>query len=709
VIQHGALDNLFDDPKRSFNVAVKSEGTFLDQQVWDKNGHKQNVPGIQIINSPGVTAPPNFPANRGDGLQPGQYVIHKDDQLVLPYLPDPLALGIAVNDPDDLDATQPKVGITKCLFSGTWPDVEPCKIVVKATNDTVPSVKVEGSDLVVHAPQGSIIPLRYSSIISRSAIEGQMAIWQLLADDKKSALIQSAIDGQHWMLTPQRDLVVVHACERPLTPASFDLISISPDRQIGDTFVDLALKIRNHSHSTGQLDVQAHWSEPVDRLSDPEPTQELHDGHVLTCHPFYEEVLKEIPSKFPFTDPEGTPRHELADTKHRFIQYRADASTRYREYFPADFTANLANVTIQGVVTELNVPSSARPDIPQVLYVIPTFRWESNDDDCDAEHGRPKGGHGGANPITSKRIGRGLRVYLSRPWFSSGDGELLGVVLPRTDALGADDAVRRYISEWGSDPLWRGTGPTKQLAASDFANAAAVNSGPLSLAEDASVEVGVVAFNVEFNRERRVWFADIDLNEVSSYTPMVRLALCRYQPDSIKDGYLSKVSRAEFVQLVNDRAASVNLGPTALTVSVAGIAARNQLGDSLAAALPSPTPAGPAAPPGYSYDPAQGSGRIVTAQLENRGPNDGDLEWTPVGTPTRLAPFTPTGGGPELLWSGDVPRPSGNGRDHIFRLVLKEVELFGTDLDVAEPITLDTSEPVRGRVVYLDVIPLDRL
>ena len=44
-----------------------------------------------------------------------------------------------------------------------------------------------------------------------------------------------------------------------------------------------------------------------------------------------------------------------------------------------------------------------------MLYVVPTFKWVESGDG-----------------LTRERVGRGLRVYLDRPWYSSGDGELLG-------------------------------------------------------------------------------------------------------------------------------------------------------------------------------------------------------------------------------------------------------------------------------------------
>ena len=73
-------------------------------------------------------------------------------------------------------------------------------------------------------------------------------------------------------------------------------------------------------------------------------------------------------------------------------------------------------VTAAGFAPNTLVPSSAPPDEPRVLYTVPTFRWNDS-----ASPGR----------LDSTRLRNGLRVWLDRPWFSSGDGELLGVLILR--------------------------------------------------------------------------------------------------------------------------------------------------------------------------------------------------------------------------------------------------------------------------------------
>ena len=58
--------------------------------------------------------------------------------------------------------------------------------------------------------------------------------------------------------------------------------------------------------------------------------------------------------------------------------------------------------------TVLDIPSSARPAAPRVLYAVPTFGWS----DSTTTTGQ-----------TSTRKGNGLRVYLDRPWWSTGQDE----------------------------------------------------------------------------------------------------------------------------------------------------------------------------------------------------------------------------------------------------------------------------------------------
>lgn len=105
-------------------------------------------------------------------------------------------------------------------------------------------------------------------------------------------------------------------------------------------------------------------------------------------------------------------RHEFHDTKYRKVTYQAVATTRFREYFPENVTNDQNNITRRSPDVTVDVPNAAPPPAPKVLYVLPTFVWEKSSDSAWQ---------------TCSRRGGGLRVYLDRPWYSSGDGELMTI------------------------------------------------------------------------------------------------------------------------------------------------------------------------------------------------------------------------------------------------------------------------------------------
>ena len=96
------------------------------------------------------------------------------------------------------------------------------------------------------------------------------------------------------------------------------------------------------------------------------------------------------------------------------------------------------------------IASSARPATPIVRDAVPLLRWSAA-----PEPGGPFGWRSTRSP--------GIRIWLDRPWFSSGDGELLGVlVFDRSEYVKRDGA---WVTEartpppdgatslWAADPI----------------------------------------------------------------------------------------------------------------------------------------------------------------------------------------------------------------------------------------------------------------
>jgi hypothetical protein len=344
-------------------------------------------------------------------------------------------------------------------------------------------------------------------------------------------------------------------------------------------------------------------------------------------------------------------KHALGDTKYHRVTYTAIGTTRYREYFPASVLANpqdLVRPTPAEVGTppadnarfELDVPSSARPDAVKPLYTLPVFSWSQSES---------------AGVITRKRRGGGLRLYMERPWFSSGAGELLGVLLrpAKYAPLSADwKALRKYASEWGMDPLWDAT-ETAPLAKGDFANAVADDSG-LTIAELSGVDVDVAAFEPQYDTERNLWFCDIALKAPEQYFPFVRLALARYQPISVPNAHLSPVVPSDFIQVLPHRTVKYDTTQVGVTGEV-GLRVN-----------------GPAY---FNRQREQLGTPLVVARVERRRFDTGDaLGWEPVAT--QAIPVVQRNAA-DTVWQGQLKLPSP--APSPLRILVLEAEIYATD------------------------------
>lgn len=406
-----------------------------------------------------------------------------------------------------------------------------------------------------------------------------------------------AINASHWMMTPFRTVVLTHAVQQPLGRPGAKKFDVT--RGLGDTHATFDAELDVHGSSSQKFDIDAQWQEPIDNVA--EKTWKMLDGaaHVL------EQTLARGVTAYKMSDP-AAHRHEFGDTKHRRVTYTLTSTTRFREQMPEAVASNVERLVRRSDPIKVDVPNAAPPAMPRVVYVVPTFGWERK-----REAGR----------FTSIRRGGGLRVYLERPWFSSGDGELLGVILsmtgvptqriapagpdstvrgtvqPQTAATRAQtvrpqvktqmvavaravlppvpETLRPYVTLWGLDPLWRaGTIPTPEYPAPGDFKLAAEMLGGLSIPELPDTRAfTAVGHRVEYDEERGLWFSDIEIDPHDAYFPFVRLALARFQPISVPGAHLSKVVTADFIQLAPDRTVSLAFNRANLTemnVTVSG-------------------------------------------------------------------------------------------------------------------------------------------
>ena len=473
-------------------------------------------------------------------------------------------------------------------------------------------------------PKATQAEVRYSTYVGSAALDVH-GIWDWIDDgDPAGPLRAQAAHGAHWMISPARTLHLVHAVQRPLETAFFP--SLDAKRTLGETTAALEGQLELDIASTGRVDVIGSWTEHRD--DDPSgPTTEPRESAAAD---FNVQLGWASPLTIP-TPPasDGPPalRHEFGDTRHRWVDYSVRATTRFREYLPTSLGADdLSRNSTAAQVANVNVLSSARPEAPRVLYAVPTFGWPS-----------PEPAAGWSN-TDQERSGGGLRVYLDRPWFSSGEGELLGVVMNTSGRPPLPDDLR---SRYGVDAIWRGTvAPAVQdLEPSHFPNRTAQDAA-LSLAERPGLEATVAGFEPRFDAARKLWFCDIELDLGSlpwNYWPFVRFAFTRYQPDSIAGAELSPIVIGEFAQLAPDRRLSLTWAdPTHVKATLHGRAPIEPLAPRVAfrvqtTSVPSGTDADEldwehAAGP----DPAIDWSNFMTL-VEPEDPDaDGDVTWEAV-------------------------------------------------------------------------------
>ncbi|MER6254638.1 hypothetical protein ABT224_25105 [Streptomyces sp. NPDC001584] len=645
------------------------------------------------------------------------------DSLDVPYLPDPLARQFLVRG---LPGTT--TALTADAL-GTWPEARSFRLrVVRAA--TTSGWVWSGRTLELRLAPGHEYPLQLTSKFAAGDLLA-MGVWRWIEDwvtaenasrapgrrISLDAVREAATGGRHPLLTPATRLTAVHAVRTPLQRPDPKHLTAA-DRPPGGTAVRLGGAVTLDRRSTGTLDLLATWEHPVD---DGPGTADPVTSRTFRATPFTARVTRQ-------PDPDPGPdeitvdtAHELDDTRHRVITYTALATSRYTEHFreetairldrgkatlgpceattvkvrdtatgrlltpappgssPADTAtgdyvydaatrlltrtshgglADDAELMVSAVAPGIHresapevrhVRSSARPAPPVVRQVVPLFHWD-----------RPAEG-------ASRRRGNAVRVYLERPWWSSGPGERLGVVTAPGTADPAE-ALHPYLTALGTDPSAVSATVTPWPRGNAFPRA--TESRSLAPAEDPGATVTVAGHDVSFDAARDLWYSDIELRTAAgqspaSWFPFLRLALVRYQPESLDGLWVSKTVQAPMAQLSPERTATVVRSGNALTVTVTG--------------------------PAYTATSAGTARPVIRALVEQAAPTftDPHLRWAEIST--AYTTLTATGPAGNTTWTGTVPLPDGPFADAPRRLRLTETEEH-----------LDGHE----RLVYLDFLPL---
>lgn len=634
--------------------------------------------------------------------------------IVVGYFPDPLARGAALAGLGS--------AVVQVPFDGTWPDLKPFRVLL-TEGSASPAWDAAARALTVTLAKGEVAVTGLSCYLYPDDLN-LMGVWnwirELFEQRNQGALAnadagpeavanaewqgnvtQNVLDGGNQFVTPSLPVSFTHAVQQPLGRPVFTrlpIVSDPPAATLANSFTPLTAWRSPGSHhavllgalqingaTTASVDLEARWIDWIDDPERPGPERRQASGHVdritlasLDGGPVpadgtgNRQVAVYIPRvdalwfAAPFDTLDGVPSpqqvaapvHVLGDTRHRVIRYRAISSSRFAEYFPEPGIVTSRT----GPALTVDVPSSARPLAPDVAYVVPAFGWD-RELSTDIR--------------TEVRRGNSLRVYLRRPWYSSGAGELLGVVLWPAGGEPTDDQLesgKAFFTQWGLDPIWASGALAAVPSTASFPGARRI-AGGLSL-HGIAQPVDVAGHDVGYDAGRQLWYCDIEFDNPSAYAPFVRLALARYQPRSIPGAELSQVALADFAQLVPDRSAALTIDPASprdARLVVAGLA-----------------PEGPTS----SY---------FTVDVEAPRPGAGtDLGWRPA-TPAeaRVIEDSPPPAEPGSVLYAATIRFAAAPAPGQFRVVVREHEVIQVD----PPAAALTDQPVYGtRLVYASIL-----
>ncbi len=594
--------------------------------------------------------------------------IYQPSDIEIIYLPDPMAAGVSLFVAEGHENTHTQDFKPRMFGFFTKKEVLPQNTNVNIPDDWynagVVTIKLEEGDydskwdessrtFTVSLPKGHRTRIKFSTFWREEDMKQLSAVWEMVKDESPGNLKEIeelAVKGQHWMVSPSREIELVHAVQQPVEQPV--IMALLPDRDFDKTFVDINTRFDIHGQSTEKVEFQAKWTDPHDdgisvtikekqgrnsisdieinyhddkvtkgtipepvHLIDPKKVQLQIKPHAAfkkrTQATFVKEPqpgaskinnlykpqvvkYKQIEKKksmsnlsvvenlkmdielyklsfVQFVNFRIKPlEHNFGDTKHRWVDYKLISTSRYGECFDKVLKENpeLNTNRESEWVEKVNILSSSRPKPPEIDYVIPIFEWRKTQNEKTFIHYR-KGG--------------GLRIFLKRPWYSTGADEKLAVVLPhKQDNLLSISVLpvgyTNYYTHWGIDPLLFSNKPKGfSPAVNDFSMNPNIDED-LEYPDRKGAKVTAVAYPVHFDEDRQLWFCDLAISPGTMYFPFVKLALARYQEHSVRksgsDVCLSPVVMSNMMQLMPDRKTSLTFKKedrnSKLTITVEG-------------------------------------------------------------------------------------------------------------------------------------------
>lgn len=593
-------------------------------------------------------------------------------------------------------------------FGGGWPGRVGTGLRVLA-GDAAPatSTRTDAPGVTCYVPKGITRTIEVSSLVDPELFQHWGFFGRAGRSDREElAPIIGA--GRHWMVSARATLTLVHAVRRPLALVTAKG-GLTADRlEVDDRRVSITGQLTLDVKSTDRITLIAAWTDPIDdrgsetgvvlvsstrvlleqrveyaedtaRTLDATPVDagdtKRHQATVVLegfsryARHFAERATIQGAAGAPVSFHDGPVVegvHEVSTVDGRHLVVGRDVRIDARsgniiildqdlegqmlrvDYIPLPVSRRSDEAGDGSGTWQVTIPNSGVPDGVGVHEVVPAFaRTSTSDDDVR----------------TVEHRGNVIRVWLDRPWFTTGEGELLGVVVDP-----ASNGSESLHSRVARDPL-SPSSPIAALGAGSFPRATVTRTNV------DGTGLLVAGHPVHFDAERQRWFADVELAGDLGYRPFVQLSVGRFQPVSIEGAHLGPTIVTEAVRVGATRTVTVARNRDDATITVSGRAPRN----------------------------------LVTAVWQRRDDRigDPDLGWSDIGEPVELVAGSR---GPERSATMRLPISEGT-----HRLLVVDAELLTRqDGDAAVETavttyveTIDLPEDWRAEVVVPEVTGLE--
>lgn len=236
--------------------------------------------------------------------------IEPDAQLQVPYFPDQFARGVSLLDlpgtpphsigmldslrqlvyKEHMKPWAPEGSVTLLGFGAldAWPAILPFRIAL-VEGIRAPVWNDAERVLTISLPKAEVCTIRLSSVAGSADYE-HMGIWHWMEElfnsgsgwtsDWLTTEALKALQGRNWLLTPYREVQLIHAVQQPLHTPTIVKLDASKHAE-GATSAILMGLFSVHGKSTAKIDLVAAWSEPVDDLAAPGPSTISPTAHGL--------------------------------------------------------------------------------------------------------------------------------------------------------------------------------------------------------------------------------------------------------------------------------------------------------------------------------------------------------------------------------------------------------------------------------------------